>query len=315
MTVPATILVVDDSLVMRAVVRGWLEEQGYAVIDVDDGAAAVERSLVTPPDVVLLDIEMPGLNGHQVLARLKAEPTLKDIPVVFLSSHNGMDEVLRGLRGGAHDYLSKPFEPAELVARVGAAVRVKTLHDELHRRNLELDQLSRTDLLTGLYNRRHLEDQLAVQIKDALRYHHEVGVLLLDVDHFKGVNDTYGHLAGDEVLREFARRISTELRAGDIAGRWGGEEFLTILPRTTLTESVGAGERVRRAIAAQPFMAAGKAIWITVSGGCAAGYGASAEDLLRHADGGLYRAKDRGRNCVVATPPKLVSASVDQPQS
>jgi diguanylate cyclase (GGDEF)-like protein len=314
MTATPTILIVDDSLVMRAVVRGWLEEQGYDVIEVDDGALAVERCLVTPPDVVLLDIEMPGLNGHEVLARLKTEPTLKDIPVVFLSSHNGMDEVLRGLRGGAHDYLSKPFEPAELVARVGAAVRVKTLHDELQRRNLELDQLSRTDLLTGLYNRRHLEDQLTVQIKDALRYHHEVGVLLLDVDHFKSVNDAYGHMAGDEVLREFARRVTSELRAGDVAGRWGGEEFLTILPRTTLTEAVDAGERIRKVIAAQPFMAAGNAIRVTVSGGCAAGYGVSAEDLLRHADGGLYRAKDRGRNCVVPTP-NLVRAPVDQSQT
>jgi diguanylate cyclase (GGDEF)-like protein len=305
MSVTATVLIVDDSLVIRAVVRGWLEEQDYQVVEVADGETAIERCLADPPDVVLLDIEMPGLNGHEVLARLKSEEALKDIPVVFLTNHSSMDEVLRGLRGGAHDYLSKPFEPAELVARVGAAVRVKKLQDELHRRNNELDTLSRTDLLTGLFNRRHLDEQLTRNTSTARRYGHTLGVLLLDLDHFKNVNDTHGHLAGDQVLCEFARRVEGALRAGDIAGRWGGEEFLVLLPHTDLPGVVEVGEKIRTAIALEPFAIATGAISITVSGGCSTGADADVDDLVHRADTGLYDAKDRGRNCIVATPLEL----------
>jgi diguanylate cyclase (GGDEF)-like protein len=300
MTSAATVLIVYDSLVVRAVVRGWLEEQGYHVVEADDGIVAVEQTLALLPDVVLLDIELPGLNGHQVLARLKSEPTVRDVPVVFLTKRTGMDEVLHGLTEGAHDYLSKPFDPAELVARVGAAVRVKKLQDELHHRNAELDQLSRTDALTGLFNRRHMDEQLRREIKTARRHDHEIGVLLLDVDHFKAVNDTYGHAAGDAVLCELAHRINHQLRAGDVAGRWGGEEFLVLLPRAGLVGAVDAGERIRKVVEAKPILAAEQLINVTISGGCAAGPGPSAGELVHQADIGLYRAKDSGRNRIVA---------------
>jgi two-component system cell cycle response regulator len=295
-----TILVVDDSLVVRSVVRGWLEEQGYRVVEVEEGQAAIETCLAEPPDVVLLDIEMPGLNGHDVLARLKSEPAVRDIPVVFLTNHASMDEVLRGLGGGAHDYLRKPFEPAELVARVDAAFRVKKLQDELHRRNDELDEISRTDALTGLFNRRHLEEQLRVNVSASQRHGYGLGLLLLDVDHFKLVNDTYGHPAGDSVLCELSRRIVSGLRAGDVAGRWGGEEFLVILPHTDLVGTIQAGERIRSAIAAEPFVMAGTVAAVTASGGCTAQVGASAEELVHAADAGLYEAKASGRNRIVA---------------
>ena len=300
MTDEATVLVVDDSLVIRSVVRGWLEEQGYHVVEVEDGDAAVEHCLAAPPDVVLLDIEMPGLNGHEVLARLKSEPALQDIPVVFLTNHASMDEVLRGLGGGAHDYLRKPFEPAELVARVGAAARVKKLQDELRRRNSELDEISRTDALTGLFNRRHLEEVLRANVGASRRHGHDIGVLLLDVDHFKQVNDTYGHPGGDSVLCELARRIEGQLRAGDVAGRWGGEEFLVILPHTDLVGAVGAAERIRSSIESRQFDVGGILARVTLSGDCAAEAGASADDLVHTADTGLYEAKASGRNCIVA---------------
>lgn len=306
MTSAATVLIVDDSLVVRAVVRGWLEEQGYQVVEADDGIVAIEQCLALLPDVVLLDIELPGLNGHQVLARLKSEPTVQDIPVVFLTKRTGMEEVLHGLTEGAHDYLSKPFDPAELVARVGAAARVKKLQDQLHRRNEELDRLSRTDVLTGLFNRRHMDEQLRSEIKTARRHDQEIAVLLLDVDHFKAVNDTFGHAAGDAVLCELADRINRQLRAGDVAGRWGGEEFLVLLPRSGLPGAVDAGERIRAVVAATPILAAEHVINVTISGGCAAGPGPSAEDLVHRADTGLYQAKDSGRNRIVA-----VSAPTD----
>jgi two-component system, cell cycle response regulator len=300
MSETGTVLIVDDSLVVRSVVRGWLEEQGHVVTEVEDGASAIERCLAAPPDVVLLDIEMPGLSGHDVLTRLKSEPVVRDIPVVFLTNHASMEEVLQGLGGGAHDYLRKPFEPAELVARVGAAVRVKKLQDELRRRNDELDQISRTDALTGLFNRRHLEEQLRSHAASSRRHDHELGLILLDVDHFKAVNDTYGHPAGDDVLCELARRITGELRAEDVAGRWGGEEFLVILPGTDLAGTMKGGERIRSAVAAGPFHLTGRTVTVTVSGGCSSKLGAGPEDLVRAADTGLYEAKAAGRNRILA---------------
>ena len=156
----ATVLIADDSLVVRAVVRGGLEDEGYRVMEAVDGLAAIEHCRHDSPDIILLDIEMPELDGYQVLAALKSDAELKDIPVVFLTSRSGIDDVVAGLRGGAHDYLKKPFENIELLARVGSAVHVKKLQDELRQRNADLDRMSRTDALTGLYNRRHLDEEL-----------------------------------------------------------------------------------------------------------------------------------------------------------
>jgi two-component system, cell cycle response regulator len=300
---PATILIADDSLVIRAVVRGGLETEDYIVIEAHDGVTALEQTRRCRPDVILLDIEMPGLDGHQVLARLKADAELKDIPVVFLTCRTGMDDVVAGLRGGAQDYLKKPFEPAELLARVGSAVHVKRLQDQLWQRNAELDRMTRTDSLTGLYNRRHLEQELHNQLSSADRHHDPLSVILLDIDHFKNVNDTFGHPAGDLVLDEFARRLNQGLRAGDIAGRWGGEEFMVILPRTDLTSAVDVAERIRTLIAATTFNAAGQRITVTVSGGCALGPTEDPGALIQVADTHLYQAKASGRNRILASVP------------
>lgn len=298
----ATVLIADDSLVIRAVVRSELEEEGYLVVEAVDGLAAVQQCRDDPPDVVLLDIEMPGLDGYQVLSELKADPAVKDIPVVFLTSRGEMDDVVAGLRGGAHDYLRKPFESPELLARVAAATHVKHLQDQLRQRNADLDRLSRTDALTGMYNRRHLEQELARLHNDSIRHRAPLCVLLLDLDRFKHVNDTYGHAAGDDVLREFAGRVTAELRAGDIGGRWGGEEFLVIMPRTELDEALALAERVRAVTAAEPVVSAGDPISITVSGGFALGPGDSPASLVQAADHGLYRAKEEGRNRVMFDP-------------
>jgi len=299
----ATVLITDDSLVVRAVVRSHLETEGYHVVEAEDGFAAIEQCRQSPPDVILLDIEMPGLDGYQVLAELKGDAQLKDVPVVFLTDRTGMEDVLAGLRGGAHDYLKKPFEPAELVARVAAAVHVKKLQDQLRERNADLDRMSRTDALTGLNNRRHLEEELARHHHDARRHHDPLCVLLLDIDHFKVVNDTHGHPAGDVVLRAFAQRLRDELRVGDIAGRWGGEEFLVVLPRTDLDGAIQVAERIRRATAATPVKAAGQDVIVTVSGGCALGPRDSADALVHAADTQLYAAKAAGRNQIIATTP------------
>lgn len=299
----ATVLITDDSLVVRAVVRAHLETEGHHVVEAEDGLAALELCRKSAPDIILLDIEMPGLDGYQVLAELKGDPELTDVPVVFLTDRTNMEDVLAGLRGGAHDYLKKPFEPAELLARVASALHVKQLQDQLRDRNADLDRMSRTDVLTGLYNRRHLDDELVRLHNDARRHHDPLCVLLLDIDHFKHVNDTYGHPAGDAVLVAFAQRLRDQLRAGDIAGRWGGEEFLVLLPRTPLDGAIILSERIRRATESTPATAAGQDISVTVSGGCALGPGGSVEELLNAADTQLYAAKAAGRNQIVATDP------------
>jgi two-component system, cell cycle response regulator len=295
----ATVLVADDSLLIRAVVRAELEGEGYRVVEAVDGTAAIEHCREQPPDVVLLDIEMPGLDGYQVLAVLKDNENLKDIPVVFLTGRTATHDLVAGLRGGAHDYLRKPFESEELLARVGSAAHVKLLQDQLRERNEELDRVSRTDPLTGLYNRRHLDQELARTQSEARRRGEPMSVLMLDIDHFKRVNDTHGHPAGDLVLQAFARRLQDTLRAGDIAGRWGGEEFLLILPRTDLDGAREVGERLRGAVDASPVIADECPVRVTVSGGCASGLINDDTDLVALADSCLYLAKSEGRNRIV----------------
>ena len=297
----AAVLIADDSLVIRAVVRAGLEDEGYRVTEAIDGLAALEQSRQDPPDVILLDVEMPGIDGFQVLRALKSDPELKDIPVVFLTSRSDIDDVVAGLRGGAHDYLKKPFEHVELLARVGSAVHVKKLQDQLRQRNVELDRMSRTDALTGLYNRRHLDEELVRQQSDANRHHDPLCVLLLDIDHFKKINDSFGHPAGDLVLCAFADRLRAELRRSDIAGRWGGEEFLVIMPRTDLGGALEVAERLRRATATSPLVDGVHRISATVSGGCVLGRGEDPDALLQSVDTCLYGAKASGRNRIVAT--------------
>jgi diguanylate cyclase (GGDEF)-like protein len=256
------------------------------------------------PAVILLSVELPTLNGHQALSRLKADPDLRDTPVVFITAHAETDDVVEGLRLGAHDYLRKPFEPAEVIARVSAAVRVKELQDDLRARNAELDRIARSDPLTGLANRRHLDEQLAAHAASAARHHHELSVAVVDIDNFKSVNDTFGHNAGDTVLREVARRIAVSARVEDIVGRWGGEEFIVILPHCGVEGATVVSERIRRAVAASPVRAEhGIAIPVTVSVGCTGG---TDEVAVERADAALYAAKKGGRNrTVVLEPPAL----------
>jgi diguanylate cyclase (GGDEF)-like protein len=303
----ATVLIADDSAVIRAVLRHHLEEEGYHVEVAVDGPATIEMMRRHQPDVVLLDIVMPGLDGREVLSRVKAEESLQDTPIVFLTARTGSDEIVAALRAGAQDYLKKPFELAELIARVGAAVRTKRLQDALRQRSAELEAMSRTDPLTGVFNRRHLDEELWRFVRLASRHGDSVAVVLFDIDSFIQINDTYGREAGDAVLREFTRRVLAAVRAEDILGRWGdaaegkvgGEQFLLVLPQTGIDGACVVGERVRSAIAGAPFPAGDRQIEITVSGGCAAGAEAPV-GLVRRADTALCQAKEAGCNRLVA---------------
>jgi len=296
-----TILIADDSMVVRAVLRRQLEADGHTVVEAVDGEEALAACREVRPDVVLLDVEMPVLDGHATLERLKADEDLRDIPVVFLTGRVDTADVVTGLRLGAHDYLRKPFEANELMARVSAALRTKWLQDELRARNAELDRVSRIDMLTGLYNRRHLDEHLRRTISAARRHGRNVGLLLADIDHFKLVNDQYGHLAGDAVLKEVAARLQATVRVEDALGRWGGEEFIAVLSETAADSTSVIAERMRQAIAEAPFtLGDGTRIPVTVSIGHTSGAD-DAEALVHRADDALYAAKAAGRNRVEAS--------------
>jgi diguanylate cyclase (GGDEF)-like protein len=307
---PITVLLVEDSAAIRALVRRMLVAGGHRVIDVAAGAAALAACREQQPDVMLLDVEMPEMSGWEVLAAMKADPDLRDVPVVFLTGRSDTADMVDGLRLGAHDYLRKPCEPTELLARVQAAARVKRLQDELRQRNEELDRMSRTDSLTGLRNRRHVEEYLARLVSLARRNIEPMAVLIIDIDHFKSVNDRHGHEAGDAVLREVADRMAQNIRLEDMLGRWGGEEFLVVLPNTAAQGAAEVAERLRRAVADLPCqLPDGGTSQVTISLGCAASLIDDAGTLVRSADAAMYEAKESGRNRVV------VAASNELPQS
>jgi two-component system cell cycle response regulator len=291
------VLLVEDSLVVRTVVRQHLAQHGYRVVEVEDGAGAMPALREHRPDVVLMDIEMPVMDGFQILEAVKADPDLCDTPVVFLTAREGTDDLVEALQRGAHDYLRKPFEVPELIARVRAAARVKALQDELRVRNAELELMAGTDALTGLWNRRHMQDELEAAARAASRHGHPLSVLMLDIDHFKFVNDEHGHPAGDAVLCGVADRIRQAVRGEDVAGRWGGEEFLAVLPWTDRLGAATVAERLRAAIAKDPVRDAEMSIAVTVSVGMATAHpGELVDTVVARADEALYRAKERGRN-------------------
>lgn len=296
----ATVLVADDSATVRVLVRMELEAAGYEVVEAEDGQQALDAARSGQIDAVLLDVEMPVMDGFQTIGALKADPLTADLPVVFLTSRSASEDIVGALRAGAHDYLRKPPDPAELLARVAAAVEVTALRGELRRRTEELDRMSRTDHLTDLFNRRHLDESLQAMVASSRRHQFPVTVLLVDVDHFKQVNDRYGHEAGDVVLQAVARALAGALRIEDLVGRWGGEEFLVLAPHTDVDGALVLGERLRAQVAAAPVpTTAGEiAVTISIGGATATAPGTGADVVLRAADEQLYAAKEAGRDRV-----------------
>ncbi len=243
------LLIVEDSATMRRVMRRFLESTGYVIFEAGDGEEALRLAARERPDVILLDVQIPLLDGFGVLASLQTDPALSEIPVVLVTARSQAEDVADGLHRGAHDYLRKPFQQPELIARVQAAMRTKALRDELHARNAQLELMVSTDLVTGLLNRRATDEQLGSLMSRSRRHATALSVLIVDVDRLHEINSVHGSSVGDAVLEEVAARVSGELREEDILGRWGGDEMLVLAPDTGPEGAVTLAQRIRAAVA------------------------------------------------------------------
>jgi diguanylate cyclase (GGDEF)-like protein len=302
----ARVLLVDDSVSLRSQLRSILDKALDAAefLEASDGLQGFKLLSEHRPDLVLCDLVMPVFDGLKFLALRATRPELGQIPVIMLTAEDDPNRKVEVLDRGASDYVTKPFNDKELVARVRVHYRVKALQDQLREANTRLETLAVTDGLTGLFNRRYFDDLLLSEVRRTLRYKVPVSVILIDLDHFKQVNDTYGHPMGDEVLRNVGRLVIEKVRATDAAARFGGEELAVILPQTNMTGAAELAERLRKLIAEATHTLGGVSIQKTASLGVASFDGSDPpigpEDLVKRADQALYKAKQGGRDRVVA---------------
>jgi diguanylate cyclase (GGDEF)-like protein len=288
------LLLVDDDVESLAVARARLADDEVEILCATGGRAGLEAAKSWNPDLILLDLDMPDMTGFDVCRILKADPELCMIPVLFLSASGTPADKVQGLDLGAVDYITKPFDEFELRARVRAAIRTKQLQDLLI-------EHAHIDPLTGLPNRRALMDRLQMEWARMQRHGGELSFIVADVDHFKRVNDTYGHSVGDELLQEVARTIARQFRGNDLPARYGGDEFAVVVPDEAISGAVHLAERCRREIEKVNLPAKGEPIRPTASFGVADAVGVPSPALLvDDADQALYRAKAAGRNTVAA---------------
>jgi diguanylate cyclase (GGDEF)-like protein len=307
------ILIADDEPVSRHMLRGFLVKWGYEVLTAEDGNAAWE--LLKSPDaprMALLDWMMPGQNGVDVCREMRKQRPAPYTYILLLTAKDAKESVVEGLESGADDYLTKPFHPQELRARIRVGLRLLELEDSLVQAREAMRFKATHDALTGVWNRGAIMEILEREINRSRREGVSLGVLIADLDHFKSVNDLYGHLAGDSVLREVTRRMQGDIRTYDAVGRYGGEEFLVLLPGCTRSETADKAEHLREIILRQPIDTESGALKVTLSvGGAATGDWPdnTTGQILHLADSALYRAKEEGRNrSVIAGAAELEEA-------
>ncbi len=268
-----------------------------------DAHQALFGAAETDYDLVIVSIGLADFDGLRLCSQLRSLERTRNTPLLLLADLEDRQRILRGLDLGVNDYVVRPVDPNEILARVGAQVRRKRYADALRSKVMAAMEMAVLDPLTGLNNRRYLESHLSGLLDQAAERERPVAIMILDVDHFKRVNDTYGHEIGDEVLKNFAARVKRKVRGADLMCRLGGEEFVIVMPDTRLATAENVGERIRSAVAAAPFSLTGdeRAIAVTVSIGIADSVGGeSVADLLRRADQALYLSKNSGRNRVSA---------------
>jgi two-component system, cell cycle response regulator len=299
------VLVVDDSPVSRKLVEITLPPSDYIVLPARTGHEALELFAEHRPRLVITDWLMPDLSGTEMCERIRSE--FRDSPtyIILVSGVSEKSKVVKGLKAGADDYLTKPFDPDELLARVEVGRRIIALHREIEAKNRLLEQMALTDELTGLPNRRAITQWAERQLKGAIRHSYPFWMVMMDLDRFKAINDTYGHDAGDKVLKKFAEFLQANTRQCDISGRLGGDEFLWILTHVDEHGVHSVVERMRTTIESQAFVFDGKNVRATASFGIAtlqSGQASNFDQLLVQADLALYAAKRLGRNKFAAVP-------------
>lgn len=294
MNAPDSILIIDDSPEALDLARVRLKPEGLSILTASNGDDGLSMAVGNPPDLILLDLHMPGKDGFQVLSELRDHASLSHVPVIILSAEDDVKTMVRSLDLGAVDFVRKPFNAFELRARVRAALRTKRLQDLLAR-------YGEVDYLTELYNRRVLMERLEQEIGRSKRHGYPIALVMGDIDHFKSVNDRFGHTVGDTVLAWTAACIRGSFRAGDVASRYGGEEFAVLMAYSTLADAVAAAERCRSAVNALDLIAGQQSFRVTISFGVAVLLETDTpEDLVARADMALYRAKEQGRNRVAS---------------
>lgn len=288
------ILVVDDNPQNLQVVGNLLGPFGYDLQFVVGGENVLEVASTEMPDLILLDIHMPNVDGFEVCRRLQGSVETRDIPVIFLTAaYKDEESIVKGFEAGAVDYVTKPFFRQELLARIRTHLQLKKYKEYLL-------EISIKDPLTGLFNRRRMTERIQEEWARVKRSKSCFALLLGDVDHFKVINDTYGHDCGDAVLTGIARTVEDSIRTQDMVGRWGGEEFLTILPDTTSEGGATVAEKLRRTIESSTWKCDEQMTHVTATFGVACcDADISPQECLRRADQALYEGKNSGRNCVV----------------
>ena len=296
------ILIAEDDVTSRRILEGVLSKWNYDVVSASDGNEAWEKlQRSDSPQIAILDWIMPGIEGIEICRRLRENKKDEDqyTYLILLTAKNSKENIVRGMEAGADDYIVKPFDHHELRVRVRAGQRIIQLQSELLATKKDLLVQSRTDPLTGILNRRAILSQIEIELSRTKRDKNHLSLSLLDIDHFKKVNDAYGHIAGDAVLRECVKRIGDVIRPYDSIGRIGGEEFLILIPGTQEADAVSVTERIRSSVAEPDMHVNGSNIPITVSQGIVTcNRNTDVDVLIVMADKALYRAKENGRNRV-----------------
>jgi len=320
----ASILVVDDTLNNLRVLSNILRDEGYEIRVAKDGPTALSSVQAAHPDLILLDIMMPGMDGYEVCENLKADSDTQEIPIIFISALDRVLDKVKAFSAGAVDYIEKPFQEGEVIARVKTQISLREMQIDLENKvkqleiqnakleteikkriaaEEELHRLAITDPLTGVFNRRHFFQLAEAEFERAVRTQQPVSVVLMDIDHFKNVNDTHGHQNGDLVLRNIAEACRGNLRQMDVLARYGGEEFIILLPNMDEEHALKAAEKVRKIVENMNIEITESEISITASFGVASliQQDKGIDELIDRADKNLYLAKESGRNRVVAS--------------
>lgn len=292
------VLIVDDNRINLRLMQEILVDEGFVTRCINESTKVIETAIIFKPDIILLDIMMPVLDGFEVCKLIKQNSELYNIPVIMITAKTESADLKMALELGAFDYIKKPVDEIEVVARIYSAYNYKTINDKLR-------EMAIRDGLTGLYNHTFLLEMFQVELDKAKRINSNIAFLMIDIDYFKSINDTYGHMMGDVVIREISALLTDTVRTGDIIGRYGGEEFSIVLTEVTSEQVLDICGRIRKNIEQHVFEVNGNSIKVTVSIGVCIKKSqstASKNDIIKIADRALYEAKKSGRNkCEITT--------------